>query len=127
MLRSLFDDSLKTYHFWKYVCNFERKYNSFFQLPTDNLFVSDTKLITGAFANHFMLPFNTNYSYVNPFDHIVSDFLPTAHIPLAEVSRKIKRLRPLKCIGLDGILSFIIKDLSDVSISLSTLIFLVSV
>jgi hypothetical protein len=49
--------------------------------------------------------------------------LPTAPISAAEVSRAIKRLIPSKCVGLDGIPSFIIKGCSDIFILLLTYIF----
>jgi hypothetical protein len=58
---------------------------------------------------------------------MVSDFLPTALISAAEVSKAIQRLRPSKCVGLDGIPSFIIKDYSNVFIPLLTHIFKLSV
>jgi hypothetical protein len=44
-----------------------------------------------------------------PTDIVTSDFLPTAPISAAEVSKAIKRLRPSKCVGLDGIPSLVIK------------------
>jgi hypothetical protein len=49
--------------------------------------------------------------------------LPAAPFSATEVSRAIKRLRPSKCVGLNGIPSFIIKGFSDIFILLLTYIF----
>jgi hypothetical protein len=104
------DDSLRNNpHFWNYVSNFRRKDNSFIQLKVDNQYGTDPKLIADAFASHFASTFNANYQSIIPSDVIASDFLPTAPISAAEVSKAIKHLRPSKCIGLDGIPSFIIR------------------
>jgi hypothetical protein len=56
------DHSLKTHpqHFWKYVSNFKRKYNSFIQLKIGDQFVTDPKHIADAFATHFESIFNTH-------------------------------------------------------------------
>jgi hypothetical protein len=67
--------------------------------------VNAMKIIADAFANHFKSVFNTSYQSVTPSDQIASDFLPTAPICAAEVSRAIKSLGPSKYVGLDGILS----------------------
>jgi hypothetical protein len=92
-------DSLRNnpHHFWKYVSNFRRKYNSFIQLKVDNQYVTDPKLIADAFANHFASTFNANIQSFIPSDLIASDILPTAPISAAEVSKAVKRLRPSKC------------------------------
>jgi hypothetical protein len=111
----------------KYVYNFKRKDNSFIQLKVDNKYVTDPILITDAFANHFASTFNANYQSFIPSDLIASDVLPTAPISVSEVSKAIKRLRPSRCVGLDGIPSFIIKGCSDVFIPLLTHIFNLSV
>jgi hypothetical protein len=50
-----------------------------------------------------------------------------APVSAAEVSKAIERLKPSKCVGLDGIPSFIIKGCSDVFIPLLTYIFNLSV
>jgi hypothetical protein len=123
------DDSLRNnpHDFWKYVSNFKRKDNSFIQLKVDNQYVTDPKLTAFAFANHFASTFNANYQSFIPSDLIASDCLPTASISAAEVSKAIKRLRPSKCVGLDGIPSFIIKGCSDVFIPLLKHIFNLSV
>jgi hypothetical protein len=60
---------------------------------------------------------------VNPTDTVTSDFLPIAPIAAAEVSKAIKRLRPSKCVGLDGIPSLVIKGCSDIFTPLLTYIF----
>jgi hypothetical protein len=116
------DDSLRNSprHFCKCVSNFKRKNNSFIQLRVDNQYVTDPILIADAFGNHFTSTFSANYkSFITSY-FIASDFLPTAPISAAEVSKAIKRLRPSKCVGLDGIPSFIIKGCSDVFIPLLT-------
>jgi hypothetical protein len=51
------------------------------------------------------------------------DILPMALISATDVSRAIKCLILSKCVGLDGILSFIVKDHSDIFIPLLTYIF----
>jgi hypothetical protein len=76
-----------------------------------------------AFANCFKSIFNTTYPSVTLSYPIISDVLPTAPISAAEASRAIKRLRPSKCVGLDGIPSFIIKGCSDIFLLLLTYIF----
>jgi hypothetical protein len=97
------DDSLKTHpqHFWKYVSNFNRKDNSFIQLKIYDQFFTDPKHIVDEFATYFESIFNTSCLSVNPSDTVTSDFLPTAPISAAEVSKATKRLRPSKCVGLD--------------------------
>jgi hypothetical protein len=115
------------HHFWKYVSNFKKKDNSFIQLKIENQYVTDPKVIADAFAKHFASTFNANYQSITPANLITSDFLPTAPISAAEVSRAIKRLRPSKCVGLDGIPSFVIKGCSDVFTPLLTYIFNLSV
>jgi hypothetical protein len=119
------DDSLKTHpqYFCKYVSNFKRKYNSFIQLKIDDQFVTDPKHIADAFDTYFESIFNTTCLSVTPSDTVTSDFLPTAPISAAEVSKAIKHRRPSKRVGLDGILSFVIKDCSDIFTSLLTYIF----
>jgi hypothetical protein len=87
------------HHFWKYVSNFKRKDNSFIQLKFENQYVTDPKLIADAFAKHFASTFNTNYQSITPSNLRASDFLLTAPISAAEVSRAIRRLRPSKCVG----------------------------
>jgi hypothetical protein len=117
------DDSLKTHpqHFWKYVSNFKRKDNSFIQLKIDDQFVTGPKHIADEVATYFESIFNTSLS-VNP-DTVASDFLPTASISAAEVSKAMKRLRPSKCFRLDGIPSLVIKGCSDIFTPLLTYIF----
>jgi hypothetical protein len=75
-----------------------------------------------AFANHFKLPFDTNYQFVTS-DQIASYFLPTAPVSAALVNRHVKRLRSSKYLGLDGIQSFIMKGFSDIFMPLLTRIF----
>jgi hypothetical protein len=65
--------------------------------------VTDPKHVADTFANYFKSIFNMTCPSVTLSDPIISDFLPTASISVAEVSRAIKRLRPSKCVGLDGI------------------------
>jgi hypothetical protein len=114
-LKSVYD-SLKTHpqHFWKYVSNFKRKDNSFIQLKFDDQFVTDPKHIADEFSTYFKSIFNTFCMSVNPTDTVTSDSLPTVPISAAEVSKVIKRLRPSKCVGLDGIPSLVIKGCSDI-------------
>jgi hypothetical protein len=110
------DDSLKTrpQHFWKYVSNIKREDNSFIQLKIDDQFVTDPRHIADEFSTYFETIFNTSCLSVNPTDTVTSDFLPTAPISSAEVSKAIKRLRPSKCVGLDRIPSLVIKGCSDI-------------
>jgi hypothetical protein len=67
------DDSLKTHprHFWKYVSNFKRKYNSFIQLKIDNQFVTDPKHVADAFANYFKSVFNKTCPSVTLLDPLI--------------------------------------------------------
>jgi hypothetical protein len=64
--------------------------------------------------------FNDNYKSITPSNLTSSDLLPTATISAAKVCRDIKRLRSSKCVGLDGIPSFIIKGCFDVFTPLLT-------
>jgi hypothetical protein len=123
------DDSLQNHpqHFWKYVSNFKRKDNSYIQLRINDQFVTDPKHIADAFSTYFESIFNTSCLSVTPSDTVTSDFLPTAPITAAAVSRAIKRLRPSKCDGLDGIPSLVIKCCSDIFIPLLTYNFNLSV
>jgi hypothetical protein len=105
----------------------KRKDNSFIQLKVDKHYFTDTKLIADVFAKHFASTFNANYQSFIRSDLIASDFLPTAPIFAAEVSKAIERLRPFKCVELDGIPSFVIKGCSDVFIPLLTHAFNLSV
>jgi hypothetical protein len=102
------DDNLisQPKQFWKYVYNFRRKDNTFTQIKVDDHFVIDPKNIADAFVNHFKSIFNTSCPTITASQPVTTDFLPTAPISAAEVS---KRLKPSKCVGLDGIPSFIIK------------------
>jgi hypothetical protein len=59
-------------------------------------FVTDPKHIADEFATYFESIFNTSCPSVTPSDIVTSDFLPTAPISAAEVSKAIKRLRPSK-------------------------------
>jgi hypothetical protein len=77
-----------------FVSSFKRKDKSFIQHKVDNQYVTDPKLITNAFANHFASTFNANYQSIIPSDLMASDILRTAPISAGEVSKVIKRLRP---------------------------------
>jgi hypothetical protein len=119
------DDSLKTHpqHFCKYVSNFKRKDNSFIQLKIDDQFVTDPKHTADEFATNFESIFNASCVSVNPSGTFTSDFLPTAPISAAEISKAMKRLRPSKCVGLDGIPSSVMKGCSEIFTALLTYVF----
>jgi hypothetical protein len=63
----------------------------------DDRFVTEPQNIADAVVNHFKYIFNTSCPTVT------TDFLPTAPVSAAEVSKDIKRLKPSMCVGLDGI------------------------
>jgi hypothetical protein len=112
---------------WKYVSNFRRKDNNFTQIKVDDHFVTDPKNIDYAFANHFKSTVNTSCPTVTAPQPLTTDFLPTAPVSAAEVSKAVKRLKPSKCVGLDGIPLFNINGCSDIFIPLPTFIFNLSV
>jgi hypothetical protein len=97
---------------------FKRKSNSFIRLKIDDKFVNDPKHIADELATYFESIFNTSFLSVNRTDTVTSDFLLTAPISAAEVSKVIKRLRPS-----NGIPSLVIKGCSDIFTSLLTYIF----
>jgi hypothetical protein len=123
------DDNLisQREQFWECVSNFRRKDNTFTQIQVDDQFVTDPKNIADAFGNHFKSIVNTSCPTVTAPHSLMTDFLPTAPVSAAEVSKAITCLKPSKCVGLDGIPSFIIKDCLDIFIPLLTYIFNLSV
>jgi hypothetical protein len=123
------DDNLITQpkQFWKYVSNFRRTDNIFTQIKVHDHFVTGPKNIADAFANHLNLISNTSCPTITASQPVTADFLPTAPVSAAEVRKAIKRLKPSKRVGLDGIPSFIIKSCSDIFIPLLTYIFNLSV
>jgi hypothetical protein len=109
------DDNLisQPKQFWKYVSNLRRKDNTFTQVRDDDHFVTDPNNIADAFANYFKSIVNTSCPTITAPQSVTTDFLPMAPVSSAEVSKAIKHLKPSKCVGLDGIPSFIIKGCSD--------------
>jgi hypothetical protein len=79
------------------VINFERKDNSLIQLKSDEQFITESRNVAAALANHFISIFNTSYQTIICSRSVTSDIPPTVPSLLVRV-------------GGDGIPSFIIKD-----------------
>jgi hypothetical protein len=112
------DDNLKTQpkHFWKYVASHRKINFTSIQLEVDGIHLVEPSEVADAFAKHFLSVYNILCPGVFSLPSRSSEFLPLAPIFELGICKALKRLRPSKAVGLDGIPSFVIKGCSEIFI-----------
>lgn len=109
--------------FWKYVQSFQKPNNNYPSvINTNGVTISDKTSIANAFAEHF-----NSYQVIHnqSIDHCVytSQNLTLPNISHEDVKDAIRKLKPTKSKGTDGIPNFIIKGCADILIPVLAHIF----
>jgi hypothetical protein len=99
------------------VSNFRKNKSNSFQPVVNGTHLVEPYQIAEAFANHFKLVYDNTASKflsnpITSFDVVSSDNLSV--FSDADVRKAIRRLKPSKSAGLDGIAGFIIKGCTDI-------------
>ncbi|PNF36765.1 hypothetical protein B7P43_G11156, partial [Cryptotermes secundus] len=119
------DNNLKSQpqHFWKYISNFRKHRSGSIHLEVDGTHRAQPEAVADAFAKHFQSVYNNHFSKVIHPVSQSSEFVSLAPISDADVYKAIKRLKPSKSVGLDGIPGFIIKGCAGIFIPILRHIF----
>lgn len=121
------DENLKSHpqQFWKYVSQYRKKNSDATHLNIDGVLLHNPLDIAESFSEHFRSVYNSSSPCPGTFTTVnyCADILPIASISASEVQNAIKRLRPTKSVGLDGIPSFIIKGCAEILIPVLQFIF----
>ena len=119
------NDNLKSNpnQFWKYVRRFTKSNNPPSHLFIDGCYVSNPAQLANAFALHFssIHKKRDDLPAVNMAE--CHDYLNTFVVTDSSVLKAIRRLKPSKSSGLDGIPTFIIKGCSSILVPILTYIF----
>jgi hypothetical protein len=84
--------------FWKYVASFRKINSTSIQLEVDGKHLIELCEVTHEFSKQFQLVYNNPYPVVFPTLSSFSKFLSLASVPVSDVFKVIKRLRPSKAI-----------------------------
>ncbi|PNF19791.1 hypothetical protein B7P43_G14658 [Cryptotermes secundus] len=121
------DQNLKSnpQQFWKYVSQHRKKYNDLTYLDDDGVLLNEPHDIVESFSKHFQSVFNRSTLGIDTLslDKLCTDNLPLAYISNRDVQNAIKRLRPTKSVGTDGIPNFVIKGCSEILVPVLRYIF----
>jgi hypothetical protein len=98
------------------VASHRKKNSTYIQLEVDGTNLVEPTEVADAFAKHFLSVYNIPCPGVSPLPSRSSEFLSLAPISELEMCKALKRLRPSKAVGLDGIPSFVIKSCSEIFI-----------
>jgi arginine decarboxylase-like protein len=96
------------------VSQFRKKNTDLILLEISGILINKLRDIAEAFSKHFQSVYGSSCSVTFPFINQSTKVLPLAPISNSDVHNAIKRLRPTKSVGLDGIPSFIIKGCSNI-------------
>ena len=121
------DENLKSNprQFWKYVSQYRARNSDLTHLDVDGVLLQNPSEMVAAFSKHFQSIYDGSTSYSGTLNSVnySTGVLPTARISASDVQNAIKRLRPTKSVGLDGIPSFIIKGCSEIFVPVLKFIF----
>ena len=121
------DENLKCnpQQFWKYVSQYRKKCNDATHFDVNGVLTHNSRDIAEAYSEHFQSVYVGGSSCPGTIStgNCFTDILPIACISTADVHKAIKRLRPTKSVGLDGIPSFIIKGCSEIFVPILRFIF----
>ena len=119
------DNNLKTnpMHFWKYVPSFRKNYKNPIEPKTDGNRLTHPRQAAEVFGVYFQRAFNNHRLRDFSTDFQSSDSLSAASICDSDVFNAIRRVRPSKSVGLDGIPALIIQVFSDILIHVLNFIF----
>jgi hypothetical protein len=110
------------------VSNFRKNKSNPFQLVVDGTHLAEPYQVAEAFANHLKSVYDNTPSKVSS-NSIISyyvastDNLSVLSVTDADVRKAIRRLKPSKSVGLDGIPGFIIKGRTHIFVPLLKYIF----
>jgi hypothetical protein len=113
----------KPKRFWKYVACFRKATFNSIQLEVDGKHLVKPNDVAEEFSKHFQSVYNDPCPVIFPILLSSSEFLPMAPVSKFEIIQAIKRLRPSKSVGFDGIPGFIIKGYADIFVPVLKYIF----
>jgi hypothetical protein len=96
------------------VASFRKISSISIQLEVDGKHLMEPCDVADEFSKHFQSVYNNPGPVVFPTHSSSSEFLSLAPVSNLHVFKAIKRLRPSKSFGLDGILGYIIKGFIEV-------------
>jgi hypothetical protein len=107
-----------------YVSQYRKK-NDVTHLDVDGVFLNKSHDTADAFSKHFQSVYNSSCPRFDTFSFVkhCTENVPLAFISDSDVQNAIKRLRPTKSVGLDGIPDFVIKGCSKIFVPILRFIF----
>jgi hypothetical protein len=108
-----------------YVSQYRKKNNDVTHLDVDGVFFNKPHDIAEAFSKHIQSVYSSSCPHFDTFSSVkhCTENLPLAFISDFDVQNAIKRLRPTKAVGLDGIPSYVIKGCSEMFVPVLRFIF----
>jgi hypothetical protein len=122
------DENLKSHprQFWKYVSQFRKKSADLIHLDMDGVVLNEPRDIAEAFSKHFQSVYSSSCYGTSSSLNPDAENLHVAPVLNSDVQNAIKRLRPSKSVGLDGIPSFVIKGCCEIFVAVLRFIFNIS-